>query len=293
MTGQFPSPPGNLGQYLVVSKTQPLELGARKAQQPQGERWSRGRKAGGARGRRAPEPAEETPRPPGRPRALGRLAPGDQSPSRVSAAANLGEPGGGDQQRHAKRRSQALGGDGRGAAGAGTLGGQRGRHPGPALGARSGPGRDRSGLAGGWARCLRPGCCAAHLRHFLAAAPQTLARAPGEREGGGRRAEGRGRRGGQRPGWLRSDPGRLGSHRGLRAPPSWAEPRRPRPAPPVRPPGLTALPSAPTPGHGRPAPDPQARGFYLGSTTGAWDTKPQIAATGVRSPLQGAGISPE
>lgn len=31
--------------------------------------------------------------------------------------------------------------------------------------------------------CLHPGCCAAHLRHFLAAALQTLVCTPGEREG--------------------------------------------------------------------------------------------------------------
>lgn len=117
---------------------------------------------------------------------------GARVPSRVSAAANLGEPGGGDQQRQTTRRSPAHGGDRLGAAGAGTLGGWCGRHPGPALGACSGPGRDRCSLAGGRARCLRPGCYTAHLRHFLAAAPQTLARAPGEREGGGGRAEGRG-----------------------------------------------------------------------------------------------------
>lgn len=97
--------------------------------------------------------------------------------------------------------------DGRGAAGAGTLGGQWGRLPSPSRGACSRPGPDRGGRAGGPARCLRPGCCAAHLRHFLAAAPQTLARAPRGREEGGGGRKGGGERSGQHPGWLRSDPG--------------------------------------------------------------------------------------
>lgn len=193
MTGQFPSPPRNPGQYRsqqdAASITGKAEgaAGWGRALKPEMQSWGRQGAVGAGAGRgnaQAPWLAAGA----GPPR-----LPWSQSPSRVSGAANLGDPGGGDQQRHPKRRSQEHGGDGRGAAGTGTLWGQCSCHPGPALGACSGPRRDRGGLAGGWACCLRPGCCTAHLRHFPAAAPQTLARAPGEREGGGRRAEGRGR----------------------------------------------------------------------------------------------------
>lgn len=175
--------------------------------------------------------------------------------------------------RHDQWRSLERGGDGRWAAGAGTLRGQRGRHPGRALGACCGPGRNRGGRAGGPARCLRPGCCAAHLRHFLAAAPQTLACAPGEREGGGRRAEGRGRA-------RRSEP------RLARPLPSRQSRRAPDPLPWPAHPGWQRSQARPPPDTGRPAPDPQGRGFYLGPTTGAWETKPQIEATDVCSPLR-------
>lgn len=174
-------------------------------------------------------------------------APGSQSPSQVSAAANLGKPGGGDKQRHTTRRSLEHGGDRRRAAGAGTLFGQRGRHPGPAMGACSGPGRGRGGGARGLARCLRPGCCAAHLRHFLAAAPQTLARAPGEREGGGRRAEGRGQARRSAPGLARLRP-RRGS-----APPCQAAPGAPWPPPRPAHLGRSCCQARPPPDTGRPA----------------------------------------
>lgn len=208
-------------------------------------------------------------------RAAGAGPPGPQEPqsSQVSAAANLGEPGGGDLQRHAALRSPGPDGDRRRAAGAGTLGGRGGRHPGSALGACSEP--------GGRARCLRPGCCAAHLRHFLAAAPQTLARAPGRgREGTagerGGRAERRGRGGGQRPGWLGSGPRRPAPPAGSAAAPG------PLSGPPTGPPRGQARPPWTLAGR----PGSQGRGFYLGPTTGAWETKPRIAPPARAAPAR-------
>lgn len=233
--------------------------------------WGRapGRRAGGAepgtqtRGSRARAGRGDAQAPW---RAAGAGPPGPQEPqsSQVSAAANLGDPGGGDLQRHAALRNPGPGGDRRRAAGAGTLGGRGGRHPGSALGACSEP--------GGRARCLRPGCCAAHLRHFLAAAPQTLARAPGRgREGTagerGGRAERRGRGGGQRPGWLGSGPRRPAPPAGSAAAPG------PLSGPPTGPPRGQARPPWTLAGR----PGSQGRGFYLGPTTGAWETKPRIA----------------
>ena len=211
-------------------------------------------------------------------RTAGAGPPGAQEPpsSQVSAAANLGEPGGGDRQRHAALRRAGPGGDRRRAAGAGTLGGRGGRHPGSALGACSEP--------GGRARCLRPGCCAAHLRHFLAAAPQTLARAPGRgREGTagerGGRAERRGRGGGQRPGWLGSGPRRPAPPAGSPAAPG------PLSGPPT---GSTARPSPPTPDAGWPARVPRAR-FLFGTHNRCLGNKAADRATRARSPREAPG----
>lgn len=77
---------------------------------------------------------------------------------------------------------------------------------------------------------------------------------PEGREGGGW-AEGRGRSGGQRPGWLGSDPRRPAPPAGSTAAPG------PLPGPPT---GSTARPSPPTPDTGRPARIPGAR-FLFGT----------------------------
>lgn len=76
--------------------------------------------------------------------------------------------------------------------------------------------------------------------------------APPERgrgEGGGRK--GGGKRGGQRPGWLCSDPS------AARPLPPQAGPVAPGAPSPARPPGSISRPSTPTPGHWPAGPDPQ------------------------------------
>lgn len=104
------------------------------------------------------------------------------------------------------------------------------------------------------------------------------------REGGGR--EEGGREGASTavsgPSWLCSDPG-------WRGPSLLGTASVPQALSPVRPPGFTPLPSTPTPGHDRLALDRQGQGFYLGPTTGAWETKPQISATEgcVQPPAEG------
>lgn len=294
MTGQFPSPPRNRDSTASYSaRTGKAEGAASRERAAAGdaEPGARGRR--GAGGRRAGRGNAQAP---WLAAVLGRPLPPSRSRSWVSAAANLGDLGGGDSSatpRPAPRRSLERGGDGRGRAGTGRGSGRRdppssrGRRPGRALGACSGPDRDGGGRAGGPARCLRSGCCAAHLRHFLAAAPQTLARPRPGREGG-RRGEG----------------GREGANPAVSTPAGSAPTRRRGPLPsrlsrapqtpsPGPPTGWTAPPSTPTPGRWPASPDPRGRGFYLGPTTGAWETtKRQIAAAAVRSPLGGAGHSP-
>lgn len=221
MTGQFPSPRRNLGQYRsqqdAASRTGEAEGAARLGESAEAGDAEAGAPGGG--GRRSRQ--RKRPGPLASRGCWAAGLPGSQSPSRVSAAANLSEAGGGDQQHYAKRRSQGHGGDGRG-------GGSRRRDPGRPTRLPPWPCPRRLLRAGQrpWRPCGRMGALPPPgiLRGASAAFPgrRTADTRPrlGEREGAGGRAGGRGQARRSAP-WLASLRPRLA---GL-------PPRRPGPLP--------------------------------------------------------------
>lgn len=245
MTGQFPSPLGTGRYSILVSKTQPGEPEKRKERRA-------GESAGAADaaparggGGRAPSGQRKRPGPlAGRGCWAARL-PGSQRRSRVSAAANLGEPRGGDSSATPRPAEEPGARQGR------AVGGRRRDPPRPArpppwprarrlLRARPRP----RGPCGRTGALPPPGM----LRGASAAFPGRRSADTRPRPGreGGRREEG----GGRGRAAVTARLARLRPRRS--APPCSAEPpaRTPSPGPPT---GLAAQPSTPTPGRGRPA----------------------------------------
>lgn len=224
--------------------------------------WGRAQKpetqSRGARGRRAPEPAEETPRPPVWPRVQGRQAPGEpESLSGFSSSKSRRARG---RRPAAPRRAEEPG------ARRGQAGGSRRRDPRRPMRPppwpftkRLLPARPRPRRPCGRTRALPP---PGMLRGASAAFPGRRAadtRPRPRREGGGRRAEGRGARAAvSTPAGSAPTPAPLGPSLLSRA----TAAQVPSPA---RPPQLTAPPSTPTPGHWPAGPGSPRTRFLFGT----------------------------
>lgn len=215
MTGQFPSPPRNRDSTASYSaRTGKAEGAASRERAAAGdaEPGARGRR--GAGGRRAGRGNAQAP---WLAAVLGRPLPPSRSRSWVSAAANLGDLGGGDSSatpRPAPRRSLERGGDGRGRAGAAGAGTLR-AHAAAALAVRSAPAPGPTETAAAVRGDRRAACARDAARRICGISwpprrRRSPARAPGEREGAGGRVEGRGRTRRSAPRLARLRPGAAG-----------------------------------------------------------------------------------